>query len=81
MKNNRTFLEKLLDGAEVKWMPLDEVANIANNARKPLRRHQKTQLFILAIIVFVSETACCSVTSNMFLFRKQITLISLFRSF
>ena len=37
MKNNRTFLEKLLDGAEVKWMPLDEVANIANNARKPVK--------------------------------------------
>lgn len=34
MKNNRTFLEKLLDGAEVEWKPLDEVANIANNARK-----------------------------------------------
>lgn len=37
MKNNRTFLDKLLDGAEVKWMPLDEVANIANNARKPVK--------------------------------------------
>ena len=37
MKNNCTFLEKLLDGAEVKWMPLDEVANIANNARKPVK--------------------------------------------
>ncbi len=37
MKNNRTFLEKLLDGAEVKWIPLDEVANIANNARKPVK--------------------------------------------
>ncbi|EGT75327.1 restriction endonuclease subunit S [Haemophilus haemolyticus] len=37
MKNNRTFLDKLLDGAEVKWMPLNEVANIANNARKPVK--------------------------------------------
>lgn len=37
MKNNRTFLDKLLDGAEVKWMSLDEVANIANNARKPVK--------------------------------------------
>ena len=37
MKNNRTFLEKLLDGAEVEWRPLDEVANIANNARKPVK--------------------------------------------
>ena len=37
MKNNRTFLEKLLDGAEVEWKPLDEVANIANNARKPVK--------------------------------------------
>jgi len=27
MKNNRTFLEKLLDGAEVKWMPLGDVAD------------------------------------------------------
>ena len=27
MKNNRTFLEKLLDGAEVKWIPLGDVAN------------------------------------------------------
>ena len=37
MKNNRTFLEKLLDGAEVEWRPLDEVANIVNNARKPVK--------------------------------------------
>ncbi|EFX92178.1 type I restriction modification DNA specificity domain protein [Actinobacillus ureae ATCC 25976] len=37
MKNNRTFLEKLLDGAEVEWKPLDEVANIANNVRKPVK--------------------------------------------
>lgn len=37
MKNNRTFLEKLLDEAEVEWKPLDEVANIANNARKPVK--------------------------------------------
>ena len=37
MKYNRTFLDKLLDGAEVKWMPLNEVANIANNARKPVK--------------------------------------------
>ena len=27
MKNNRTFLEKLLDGAEVEWMPLGDVAD------------------------------------------------------
>ena len=26
MKNNRTFLEKLLDGAEIEWKPLKEVA-------------------------------------------------------
>ena len=26
MKNNRTFLEKLLDGAEVEWKPLKEIA-------------------------------------------------------
>ena len=64
------------------WESLQKEQNKAyNNARKPLRRHQKTQLFILAIIVFVSETACCSVTSNMFLFKKQITLIPLFHSF
>ena len=37
MKNNHTFLEKLLDGAEVEWKPLDEVANIVNNARKPVK--------------------------------------------
>ena len=27
MKNNRTFLEKLLDGAEVEWIPLGDVAD------------------------------------------------------
>ena len=27
MKNNRTFLEKLLDGAEVEWRPLGDVAD------------------------------------------------------
>ena len=27
MKNNRTFLERLLDGAEVKWIPLGDVAD------------------------------------------------------
>ena len=37
MKNNRIFLEKLLDGAKLEWKPLDEVANIANNARKPVK--------------------------------------------
>ncbi|HHF7325105.1 TPA: restriction endonuclease subunit S, partial [Haemophilus influenzae] len=31
------FLEKLLDGSEVEWKPLDEVANIVNNARKPVK--------------------------------------------
>ncbi len=36
-ENNRTFLEKLLDGSEVEWKPLDEVANIVNNARKPVK--------------------------------------------
>ena len=30
MKNNRTFLEKLLDGAEVKWKPLGDVCNFQN---------------------------------------------------
>ena len=28
MKNNRTFLDKLLDGAEVKWKTLDEISSI-----------------------------------------------------
>lgn len=28
MKNNRTFLEKLLDGAEVEWKPLMDLAEI-----------------------------------------------------
>ncbi len=28
MKNNRTFLEKLLDGAEVAWKPLGIVSDI-----------------------------------------------------
>ncbi|MFC2436279.1 MAG: restriction endonuclease subunit S [Aggregatibacter sp.] len=28
MKNNRTFLEKLLDGGEVKWKPLGKVTDI-----------------------------------------------------
>ena len=28
MKNNRTFLEKLLDGAEVEWKTLDEISSI-----------------------------------------------------
>lgn len=28
MKNNRTFLEKLLDGAEVEWKPLIKVASL-----------------------------------------------------
>ena len=32
MKNNRTFLEKLLDGAEVEWKPLGEVAKIQRGA-------------------------------------------------
>lgn len=30
MKNNRTFLEKLLDGAEVEWNPLGDVCNFQN---------------------------------------------------
>ena len=30
MKNNRTFLEKLLDGAEVEWKPLGDVCNFQN---------------------------------------------------
>ncbi|WP_455488565.1 restriction endonuclease subunit S [Haemophilus sp.] len=30
MKNNRTFLEKLLDGAEVEWKPLDEIFHLKN---------------------------------------------------
>ncbi|MBN6070398.1 restriction endonuclease subunit S [Aggregatibacter actinomycetemcomitans] len=37
MKNDRTFLDKLLDGAEVKWKPLEQVIHIANNARKPVK--------------------------------------------
>ena len=28
MKNNRTFLEKLLDGAEIEWKPLIKVASL-----------------------------------------------------
>ncbi len=28
MKNNRTFLEKLLDGAEVEWKPLTLVTEM-----------------------------------------------------
>ncbi|CVQ03832.1 hypothetical protein MY978_05685 [Haemophilus influenzae] len=28
MKNNRTFLEKLLDGAEVEWKPLSLVTEM-----------------------------------------------------
>ena len=30
MKNNRTFLEKLLDGSEVEWKPLGDVCNFQN---------------------------------------------------
>ena len=30
MKNNRTFLEKLLNGAEVEWKPLDEIFHLKN---------------------------------------------------
>ena len=30
MKNNRTFLEKLLDGTEVEWKPLGDVCNFQN---------------------------------------------------
>ena len=30
MKNNRTFLEKLLDGAEVEWRTLGEVSELRN---------------------------------------------------
>ena len=30
MKNNRTFLEKLLDGAEVEWKTLDEIFHLRN---------------------------------------------------
>ena len=30
MKNNRTFLDKLLDGAEVEWKPLGDVCNFQN---------------------------------------------------
>ncbi len=37
MKNNRTVLEKLSDGAQVEWKPLNEGANIDNNARKPVK--------------------------------------------
>ena len=32
MKNNRTFLEKLLDGAEVEWKPLMELAEIGTGS-------------------------------------------------
>nr|WP_262401260.1 restriction endonuclease subunit S [Aggregatibacter actinomycetemcomitans] len=30
MKNNRTFLDKLLDGAEVEWKPLGDVSDFQN---------------------------------------------------
>ena len=30
MKNNRTFLEKLLDGAEIEWKTLDEIFHLRN---------------------------------------------------
>lgn len=30
MENNRTFLEKLLDGAEVEWRTLGEVSELRN---------------------------------------------------
>ena len=33
MKNNRTFLEKLLDGAEVEWKPLKKVCNFISTGK------------------------------------------------
>ena len=33
MKNNRTFLDKLLDGAEVEWKPLKKVCNFISTGK------------------------------------------------
>ncbi|MEX4782360.1 restriction endonuclease subunit S [Haemophilus influenzae] len=33
MKNNRTFLEKLLDGSEVEWKPLKKVCNFISTGK------------------------------------------------
>ena len=33
MKNNRTFLEKLLDGAKVEWKPLKKVCNFISTGK------------------------------------------------
>ncbi|WP_191963675.1 restriction endonuclease subunit S [Neisseria zalophi] len=35
--NTNRIMEKLLQGAEVKWKILEEIADIANNARKPVK--------------------------------------------
>lgn len=35
MKNNRTFLEKLLDGAKVEWRTIDEVSNKVSSGGTP----------------------------------------------
>ena len=35
MKNNRTFLEKLLDGAKIEWRTIDEVSNKVSSGGTP----------------------------------------------
>ena len=35
MKNNRTFLEKLLDGAEVEWKTIAEISNKVSSGGTP----------------------------------------------
>ncbi|MBN6077339.1 restriction endonuclease subunit S [Aggregatibacter actinomycetemcomitans] len=41
MKNNRTFLDKLLDGAEVKWKPLGKITDIKTG--QPVSKHSISQ--------------------------------------
>ena len=48
MKNNRTFLEKLLDGAEVEWKPLMELAEIGtgNSNRQDEEENGKYPFYV-----------------------------------
>ena len=48
MKNNRTFLEKLLDGAEVEWKPLMDLAEIGtgNSNRQDEEENGKYPFYV-----------------------------------
>ena len=54
MKNNRTFLEKLLDGAEVEWKPLGKVTDIKTGQPVSKILLHKTLEYTLSSTVDVS---------------------------